>query len=68
MYAIIRLGKGVSYHSLVFGVFCPITATDRYQRYLQSVHNLYFVVRNKDKTELIKQYVFDKDKNILIRP
>ncbi len=40
--------------SAVFGYYKEITAKNDYQRYLQDIHNTYWVVWNKDKTRLIR--------------
>jgi len=60
MHAIIRCGKGEYYLSTVFGYFCNITATDNHQKYLERIHNQYYLVLDKDKKKLIKQYTFNK--------
>ena len=65
MYAIIRLGKGEYYISVVFGYYCVITATDDHQRYLEGIHNQYYLVLNKEKNKLVKQYIFDKNSKYL---
>lgn len=65
MYAIIRLGKGEYYTSVVFGYYCSITATDDYQRYRQSIHNQYYLVLNKEKNRLCRHYVFDSNSKYL---
>lgn len=60
MHAIIRLGNGKYYTSAVFGYYDNITATDDYERYLESIYSKYYIVLNKEKTTLMKQYVFDR--------
>ncbi len=65
MYAIIRLGNGKYYISAVFGYYCVITATDDYQRYLEGIHNQYYLVLNEGKNELVKQYIFDRNSKYL---
>lgn len=65
MHAIVRCGKGQYYISTVFGYFCKITATDDYKRYLESIHNQYYWVLDREKKKLIKQYVYDKNSKYL---
>lgn len=54
MHAIIRQGNGKYYISAVFGYYENITATDDYQRYIESIHNPYWIVWDADKQRLIK--------------
>ena len=68
MHAIIRLGNGKYYISAVFGYYNNITATDDYERYLEGIYSQYYIVLNKEKTSLIKQYVFTKKKNGSLEP
>lgn len=49
MHAIVRCGQGQHYISTVFGYYCKITATDDHERYLERIHNQYFLVLNKEK-------------------
>ena len=42
--------------SLAF--FCKVTATDDYQRYLERIHNQFYLVLNSSKTALVKKYLF----------
>lgn len=65
MHAIVRCGQGRYYISTVFGYYCEITATDDYERYLESIHNQYYLVLNKEKNRMIKQYIFDKNSKYL---
>lgn len=58
MYAIVKNKNGKYYTSMVFGYYCKITATDDYQQYLESIHNQYYLVLNKEKNRLVKKYVF----------
>ena len=58
MHAIIRLGEEKYYCSAVFGYVCRITAVDDYQRYLEGIHNQYYLVLNQEKDRLIKQVIF----------
>ena len=59
MYAIVRKSDGSSYPSMVFGYYRFITAKKDYQRYLESVHNQFYIVLNEEKTKLIAQIIFD---------
>ena len=59
MYAIVRKSDGSSYPSMVFGYYRFITAKEDYQRYLESVHNQFYIVLNEEKTKLIAQIIFD---------
>lgn len=61
MYLIVRNGNGSHYTSLAFGYYCFITATDNYQRYLEGIHNRYYLVLDAEKRKLIQQYVFDRN-------
>lgn len=54
MHAIIRQGKGKYYVSAVFGYYRDITATDEYEKYLQDIHNPYWIVWDAEKKHLIK--------------
>lgn len=65
MYAIVRNKDGSHYTSVVFGYFCKITATDDYKRYLEGVHNRFYVVLNEAKDALIKKYIFPSDNKYL---
>ena len=58
MYAIIREGNGNYYTSTVFGFFCKVTASDDYQRYLERIHNQFYLVLNQSKTALVTKYIF----------
>lgn len=60
MYAMIRLGNGKFYTSYVYGYFCPVTAEEDYQRYLERVHNRYYLVLNEEKNCIVKQFVFNR--------
>lgn len=61
MYAIVRNGKGHFYTSAVFGYFCEFTATDDYERYLERIHNQFYLVLDEKKERLVKKYVFPKE-------
>ena len=54
MHAIIRQGNGEYYVSAIFGYFKNITATDEYERYIQSIHSPYWIVWDKEKKALIR--------------
>lgn len=54
MHAIIRQGNGEYYISAIFGYFKNITATDEYERYIQSIHSSYWIVWDKEKKTLIR--------------
>lgn len=65
MYAIVRNKDGTYYTSMVFGYFCKMTETDDYKRYLESIHNQFYLVLNEAKDCLIKKYVFPKENKYL---
>lgn len=65
MYAIVRNKDGSHYTSVVFGYFCKITSTDEYKRYLEGIHNRFYVVLNEAKDALIKKYIFPSDNKYL---
>lgn len=54
MHALVCQGNGKYYVSAVFGYYRDITATDDYQRYLQSIHKPYWIVWDEDKKRLIR--------------
>lgn len=54
MHAIVRQGNGKYYVSAIFGYFEDITATDDYEKYIQSIHNPYWIVWDKEKKHLIR--------------
>ncbi len=54
MHGIICQGNGQYYISAVYGYYKNITATDDYKQYIQSIHNPYWVVWDKEKKKLIK--------------
>lgn len=54
MQAIVRKGNGEYYVSAVYGYYSDIFAEDVYERYLQSIHNPYWIVWNEEKTRLIR--------------
>ena len=66
MYAIVRQGDGKYYTSVVFGYYQSVTATDDYQRYLERIHNRWFIVLNAEKTALVKQVIYDPNNKYLI--
>lgn len=47
-------GNGKYYISAVFGYFRDITATDEYEKYIQSIYNPYWIVWDEEKKRLIK--------------
>ncbi len=65
MHAIIRLENGGYYTSAVFAHFCETNATDEIKRYFEAFRNDYFVVLNKDKNKLVRQYTYPKKDNYL---
>lgn len=65
MYAIVRNKDGTYYTSMVFGYFCKMTETDDYKRYLESIHNQFYLVLNEAKDCLIKKYFFPKENKYL---
>ena len=60
-----RNKDGSHYTSVVFGYFCKITSTDDYKRYLEGIHNRFYVVLNEAKDALIKKYIFPSDNKYL---
>lgn len=60
-----RNKDGSHYTSVVFGYCCKITATDDYKRYLEGVHNRFYVVLNEAKDALIKKHIFPSDNKYL---
>ena len=54
MHAIIRQGEGKYYVSAVFGYYKDIKATDDHEKYLQEIHNPYWIVWDAEKRHLIK--------------
>lgn len=44
MYAIIKQENGQSYTSMVFGYYCPVQSQDDYDRYLESIHNQFYIM------------------------
>lgn len=54
MHAIINQGDGKYYISYVFGFYRNVTATDDYQRYLETFRNPYYVVWDEKRENLIK--------------
>jgi len=54
MHAIIRQGNGKYYVSAVFGYYKDITATEEYEKYLQEIHNPYWIVWDAEKKRLIR--------------
>lgn len=54
MHAIVCQGNGKYYVSAVFGYFRDITATDDYEKYIQSIHNPYWIVWDEEKKRLIR--------------
>ena len=54
MQAIINQPGGDCYVSAVFGYYRNVTATDDYQRYVERIHNPYYIVWDKDHTKLTK--------------
>lgn len=57
MHAIVNQPGGKQYISAVFAYYKDVTATDDYQRYIESIHNTYYVVWNENHTTLIKWLV-----------
>lgn len=65
MYAIVKQKNGQSYTSMVFGYYCPVQSQDGYDRYLESIHNQFYIVLDKAKTQLVKHVVSRRAKNTL---
>lgn len=57
MHAIINQKDGSHYVSAVFGYYKKISATDDYQRYMEGIHNPYYVVWDATYTKLVKHLV-----------
>ena len=66
MHAIIRQGEGKYYVSAVFGYYKDITATDDYEKYLQNIHNPYWIVWDAEKRRLIKWLAFAPNTKYII--
>ncbi len=66
MHAIIRQGNGEYYISAVFGYFRNITATEEYERYIQSIHSPYWIVWDKEKKSLIKWLTMEPNTKYII--
>nr|DAV24372.1 MAG TPA: hypothetical protein [Caudoviricetes sp.] len=47
IYAIVKQENGQSYTSMVFGYYCPVQSRDGYDRYLESIHNQFYIVLDK---------------------
>ena len=47
IYAIVKQENGQSYTSMVFGYYCPVQSQDGYDRYLESIHNQFYIVLDK---------------------
>ena len=54
MHALVCQGNGKYYVSAVFGYFKDITATDDYDRYIESIHKPYWIVWDEKKKRLIR--------------
>lgn len=54
MHAIVCQGNGKYYVSAVFGYYKDITATEDYEKYIQSIHNPYWIVWDSTKKHLIR--------------
>lgn len=65
MYAIVKKEGGTFYTSTVYGYFCKVTAKDDYQRYLESIHNQFYVVLNEEKNALVKKFIFPSNSKYL---
>ena len=50
---------------MVFGYYCPINSQDDYERYLESIHNQFYIVLNEEKTHLQKLYIFPSNEKRL---
>ena len=44
MYAIIKQESGQSYTSTVFGYYRSVQSQDGYDRYLESIHNQFYIM------------------------
>lgn len=67
MHALVNQGNGKYYVSYVFGYYTDITATDEYERYVQSIHSPYFIVWDENKQKLIKWLRMVPNTNYLIQ-
>ena len=54
MHAIVRQGDGKYYISAVFGYYRDITATDDYEKYIQEIHNPYWIIWDAEMNHLIR--------------
>ena len=54
MHALVCQGNGKYYVSAVFGYFKDITATNDYDRYIESMHKPYWIVWDESKKRLIR--------------
>ena len=54
MHAIVRQGDGKYYISAVFGYYRDITATDDYEKYIQEIHNPYWIIWDAKMNHLIR--------------
>ena len=54
MHAIVRQGNGKYYISAVFGYYRDITATDDYEKYIQEIHNPYWIIWDAEMSHLIR--------------
>ena len=66
MYAIIRQGDGAFYVSAVYGYYTDVTATDDYQRYLESIHKPYYIVWDSEKKRLIRWLAMEPNTHYII--
>lgn len=54
MHALVCQGGGKYYVSAVFGYYRNVTAANEYERYIQGIHNPYYIVWDEEKKRLIK--------------
>ena len=66
MYAIVKTQNGTYYTSPVFAhYYKESNSKDKYQRYLDSIYNQFYIVLDQGKKHLVKQYVFYKENKYL---
>lgn len=66
MHAIIRQGNGKYYISYVFGYYRNITATEDYEKYIEGIHNPYYIVWDENKEKLIKWFAMQPNTKYIV--
>lgn len=66
MMAIVKQEDGRHYTSCIFGTYCKITgARGSWQEGMEKLHNRFFLVFDRDKTKLIKVYIYPWEEEYL---